>query len=141
MAVTIINAVLGILVRNIQSKHFYPEDMVMTQYTAKVILYAIVFLLISVFHITISFFISLIARNMMWSNLISIFTTIIFGMWGTSRTVGSQILPAGMSTHLIHYAVADTIISIQILKWLIIEFVITMCAACIGMIVYRKRCK
>lgn len=139
--IAVINAIFGIIVRTIQSERFYPEDIIIAQYITKVIIYIIVFLLISVFHITISFFISLIARNMMWSNLISIFITIIFGMWGTFKTISSQILPAGMSTYLIRYAVADNIISMKLFIWLIIEFVITMCAACIGMIVYRKRCR
>lgn len=141
VVITIINAILGIIIRSIRSEHFYPEDIIMTQYMTKVIVYVIIFLLISIFHITISFFIALIARNMMWSNLISIFITIIFGMWGTFRTVSSQILPAGMSTYLIRYAVADNIISMKIFIWLVIEFVITMCVACVGIIVYRKRCR
>lgn len=141
VVITIINAVLGILVRNNQSKHFYPDDVIMTQYTTKIMIYVIVFLLISAFHITISFFISLIARSMMWSNLICIIITAFFGMWGANRTVNSQILPAGMSTYLIRYAVADNIISMQIFTWLVIEFAITICVACTGMIVYRKRCR
>lgn len=143
LLVTALNMGCFVAVRCLVTERFLPvNNRIVRLYDGRNIsIYCIAIALLTVMHITICHFIALVSKDMIWTNILCIASTLISTMFVSKGVEFVRILPAGAANFLVRYAVKDLLQSWEMVWLLLPGAVISIVLFAAGVLLFRKRCK
>lgn len=131
-----------VAVRCLVTERFLSTNKIVRLYDGrKITIYCVAIALLTVMHITICHFIALVSKDMIWTNILCIASTLIASMFAYKGIEFVRILPAGAANSLVRYAVQDLLQSWELVRLLLPGTVISIVLFASGVLLFQNRCK